>query len=119
MRIEFSVDGGLAYFPGLRKPITIDTDRLDRKDAEELKRLVEASRFFDLPATVGTPAKGAADYQRYTVSVEDGSRRHAVRIVEPIEGKDLQALIHELQKQAKNARAAERGTLPGPAAGGI
>ena len=49
MRIDFTQGGGLAYFPGLNKPVTIEVDRLDASEAEELKRLVEAAHFFDLP----------------------------------------------------------------------
>ena len=74
MRIKFSQTGGLAYLPGLNKPVTIEVDHLDKGEAEELKRLVQDARFFDLPAAIGAPARGAADYQQYILTVEDGGR---------------------------------------------
>ena len=67
---------------GLNKPITIKVDQLDVKDAEELKRLVDASRFFDLPTAIGVPAKGMADYQFYTLAISDSDHQHSVRVLD-------------------------------------
>ncbi len=83
MKIEFKKEGGIAFFPGLSKPVPLDTDNLDKAEAEEIKRLVEATHFFDLPASVGEPAKGAADYQHYSLTIEEGERRHTVRVLVP------------------------------------
>ena len=108
MRIEFSQTGGIGYFPGLNKPVTVEVDHLEKEEAEELKRLVEAARFFDLPATVGSPARGAADYQHYMLTVEDGGRRHTVRVLVPVEDPLLDDLVRAIQKHVKAARAADR-----------
>jgi hypothetical protein len=116
MRIDFTQGGGLGYFPGLNKPVTIEVDRLEASEAEELKRLVEAAHFFDLPATIGAPARGAADYQYYVLTVEDSGRRHTVRIFIPVEDVTLQDLLQAVQKQVKAARAVGRGTSPDPTA---
>ena len=116
MRIDFTQGGGLGYFPGLNKPVTIEVDRLEASEAEELKRLVEAAHFFDLPATIGAPARGAADYQYYILTVEDSGRRHTVRIFIPAEDVTLQELMQAVQKQVKAARAVGRGTSPDPTA---
>ena len=116
MRIDFTQGGGLGYFPGLSKPVTIEVDRLGASEVEELKRLVEAAHFFDLPATIGAPARGAADYQYYALTVEDSGRRHTVRIFIPVEDVTLQDLIQAVQKQVKAARAVGRGTSPDPTA---
>ena len=62
MRIQFKMEGGIASFPGLSKPITIDSDQLPQQESDELKRLVNTTHFFDLPAVIGSPAPGAADY---------------------------------------------------------
>jgi hypothetical protein len=67
LRIQFSTEGGIAYFPGLSQPVTIDSEALSQQQGAELKRLVEAAHFFDLPANVGRPAPGAADYRQYNV----------------------------------------------------
>ena len=114
MRIEFSQTGGIGYFPGLNKPVTVEVDHLDKEEAEELKRLVEAARFFDLPAAIGAPARGAADYQQYILTVEDGGRQHTVRVLVPVEDVALQELVRAVQKHVKAARAADRGTPSTP-----
>jgi hypothetical protein len=114
MRIECTQGGGLGYFPGLNKAVTIDVDRLDAGEAEELKRLVEAAHFFGLPSAIGAPARGAADYQYYVLTVEDSGRRHTVRVFIPIADVILQELLQAVQKQVKAARAVGRGTSPDP-----
>lgn len=116
MRIEFTESGGLAYLPGLNKPVTIDVDCLDAGEAEQLRRSIEAARFFELPAAIGATTRGAADYQHYTLTVEDGGRRHTVRILVPVEDPALQDLVRTVRKYVKAARAAGRGTPPNPTA---
>ncbi len=98
MRIEFKETGGIGYFPGLNKPVTLDLDQWDKGEAEELKRLVKAAGFFDQPATIGVPAPGAADYQYYLLTIEDNGRRHAVRILVPIKDSALHDLVLAIQK---------------------
>lgn len=110
MRIEFAVEGGLAHFPGLAEPVTVDADLLGQDDAEQLRRLVAAARFFDLPAAVGAPARGAADYRQYILTIDDGSRTHTVRVLEPIEDPVLQELVQAVQKHVKAIRVAQRGS---------
>ena len=110
MRIEFTQTGGIGYFPGLNKPVTIEVDQLDKEEAEELKRLIEAAGFFDLPTTVGSPARGAADYQYYILTIEDGGRRHTVRVLVPIKDRGLNDLIRVIQKHVRAARVADRGS---------
>src|SRR5262249_15368974 len=100
-------EGGVGYFPGLSKPVTIEVDSLERGEAEELKRLVESAHFFQLPANVGTPPPlGAADYQHYTITIEEGARRHSVRGSFAVKDEVLQKLVSAVQKQVKAARAA-------------
>lgn len=103
MRIQFKMEGGIAYFPGLSKPIAIDSDELPNEESDELKRIVNATRFFDQPAVVGAPAPGAADYRQYTITVEDGGKQHTVRLTDPIEDPNLQALVTYL-KTRRQAR---------------
>ncbi len=97
MRVQFKMEGGIAYFPGLSKPITIDSDELPRQESDELKRLVNATHFFDLPATIGSPPRGAADYRQYTITLEDNGKQHTVRLTDPIEDPNLQALLTYLK----------------------
>lgn len=108
MQIEFSQSGGVAYFPGLQKPVVIDATRLEPAERDELKRLIEAARFFDLPETVGTPGKGAADYQHNVLSIDDNGRRHTVKILVPSEDAAMRELVQTVQRHVKSARAAQR-----------
>ena len=109
MRIQFQMEGGLAYLPGLSKPVTIDTDAVPTGEAAELTQLVRSVGFFDLPSVVGAARSGAADYRRYTITVEEDERRHTVHLTEPIADPALQGLVRTLQSMARSQRA------PGPA----
>jgi hypothetical protein len=110
MRIEFSEEGGVAYFPGLAKPVSIDVEAMGGDEAEQLKQTMERARFFDLPPTLGSPAKGAADYRQYTLTIDDGSKKHTVRIKEPIDDPAVDELVQAVRKHVKAARAAMRAT---------
>jgi len=112
VRIEFSQAGGIVYFPGLNKPIAVEVDQLDVKDAEELKRLVDASRFFDLPTAIGVPTKGMADYQFYTLAISDSDHQHSVRILVPVEDPALLDLIQAVQKHVNTIRTKNRSEHP-------
>jgi hypothetical protein len=104
MRIEFRTEGGIAHFPGLARPVMIDSDALSEEEAGELKRLLEAARFFEQPMVVGTPRRGAADYRQYTITVEDGGRQHTIQVADPVEDPDLQPLLRFLQTKARSLR---------------
>jgi hypothetical protein len=111
MRIEFQTAGGVAYFPGLSRPVVIDSEALAQQEAGELKRLVEAARLFERPTVAGAPRQGAADYRQYTISVEEGGRQHTVQLVDPVEDPSLQQLLRFLQTKARELR---RGGGKGP-----
>jgi hypothetical protein len=103
MRMQVHIEGGLAHFPGLAKPIELDTATLPAQDAEEMRRLVAAALFFELPASVGQPPmRGAADYRRYTITVDDGSAHHTVQVTDPVTDPHLQALITFAQKHRRS-----------------
>jgi len=40
MRIEFQTEEGIAYFPGLSRPVVIDSNVLAEEEAGELQGLV-------------------------------------------------------------------------------
>jgi hypothetical protein len=116
LRVRFKTEGGVAHFPGLSEPVTIDSDELPEEEAVELKQRVEEARFFDLPAQAGEPPQGAADYRRYTVTVEEGGRSHTVQLADPVEDPSLQKLVSSLDTKAKalrRARRARREQRPG------
>ena len=108
MRVIFQSEGGIAHFPGLSRPVTIEGDQLPEPAAEELRQLIEAARLFDQPAQVGSAAPGAADYRQYTITVEADGRSHTVRLTEPIGDPAMQRLVRFLQEQAKAQRKSAR-----------
>jgi hypothetical protein len=99
MRVELQTEGGVAYFPGLNKPVVVDSSELPKAQATQLKQLIDSAHFFELPAASRSIPKGAADLRRYTITVADGRRRRTVRLNDPIEDAQLQALIEFLQDQ--------------------
>ena len=111
MLITFQVQGGVAFFPGLNRPVVIDTARLPGEERSKLEGLVQAAKFFDLPTTIGTRRRGAADFREYAVRIQDGIRDHAVHVTEPFENSDLEELLMALQSQA---RAQSRSTSKAP-----
>jgi emfourin len=102
MRVRFQVSGGLAAFPGLMGPRTIDVDALDPEARRSLTGLIDAAHFFELPARLAAP-KGA-DYQSYDITVEDDERRHTVHVSDPVTHPGLQALIARLRQLTTPAR---------------
>lgn len=98
MRIQFKVEGGVAYFPGLAKPRTIDSDDLPPAEAKRLQRLVDAVDFSQQPLAARTLPKGA-DMQQYTITVEEGRRRRTIHLSDPIRDADQAALVDYLREQ--------------------
>ncbi|NOK33077.1 hypothetical protein HMI49_07710 [Corallococcus exercitus] len=102
MRIELKREGGIAFFPGLARPRTVDLAALPPATAEALQREVREARFFEQPATVGGAPTAGADRTRYTVTIEDdGGRRHSVQMVEPVKEPHLRSLLELIQKAAR------------------
>ena len=99
MRVELLTEGGIAFFPGLNKPVVLNSSDLPKEQATQLQQLVDSTRFFDLPTASRSLPPGAADMRRYTITVEDGRHRRTVRLNDPIQDVRLQALIDFLQDQ--------------------
>jgi hypothetical protein len=102
MRVQFQVSGGVGFFPGRAAPRTIDVDALPAADRDALKALIEAAGFFALPSRLPAP-RGAADYQTYQITIEDGARRHTVAVADPVANPDLQKLIEKLRSIASKS----------------
>ncbi|MEO6928593.1 MAG: protealysin inhibitor emfourin [Casimicrobiaceae bacterium] len=106
MKIRFSVEGGLAHFPRLREPVTIDASALPAAHAARLRRLVDAARFFD--AAAPQSASEARDAQCYTIAIDDGLRQRTLQVSEPIADPPMRDLVHELVACADDSRRARR-----------
>jgi hypothetical protein len=98
--VNFESGGGFAHFPGLSRPVRIDTTELSPEQADQLKRLVARARFFEQPAEVGAPPPGAADLRSYTITVQDGDRTHTVKTSDALEDPQLRELVEHLRAQA-------------------
>jgi hypothetical protein len=98
------MEGGLAFIPGLSKPITINSETLPNQETDKLKQLLNTAHFFELPPVIGTPGAGAADYRRYTITVDDGNRHHTVQMTDPVKDPHLQALLTYLKTWRRNPR---------------
>ena len=83
LQITLKTTGGIAYFPGLSAPRTVDVSTLDAERQRQINDVLGAVRFFDLPSRA--PARrGAADYQTHTITVTDGDRQHTVEVTDPL-----------------------------------
>jgi len=103
MRIDFQVEGGIAAFPGLAKPVSIDCEKLPAAATVRLRDLVRRADFFALPRSSTAPA--APDARRYTIAVDDGGRCGTVTVTEPIADPALRDLVAELRVHARRARS--------------
>jgi hypothetical protein len=104
MRVIFTTEGGVSFFPGLSQPVTIDAAALTQEERNELERLIDEAGFFALPGEAGKPAKGAADYRQYTITVEEQGRLHTVKASDPLGDPKLRNLIGFLQRKARELR---------------
>ena len=104
MKIDFSVEGGLASFPGLRRPVTLECDQLPPDRRARLEALVQGARFFTVtPAAAHAPA--GPDCRTYTVAIEDGPHARTMRLTEPIGDAGLRALVDEIRDCARSLRS--------------
>jgi hypothetical protein len=102
--VEFQKEGGVAYLPGLAKPVVFDTASLPADQSAALEALVRDVAFFDLPAALGQPKRGSADYRTYTVTVSDGKRKHTVRVTDLAADPKLAELVRWLDTRANEQR---------------
>ena len=112
MRITFQSQGGIAFFPGLNRPVVIDTAQLPAEERSKLEGLLQSTRFFALPASVGQTRRGAADVREYTLRVQDETRDYTVRVTEPFDHPELEQLISELRSRARAQAASPPAKNP-------
>jgi hypothetical protein len=110
MRIVFTTEGGLAFFPSLSMPAVIDSPDLSAVEVAELEQLLDSARFFDLPQDSRALHHGAADYRQYTITVVKGRHRHTVHLADPVENPQLQMLLDLLRRHAQRPATHSMGT---------
>lgn len=87
-------------FGGLRRELRVETEALPSAEREPLEVLVGEADFFALPGKFPRPRKGA-DYFLYSVTVEDGGRRHTIEVAQPQVPENLRPLIRELSRRLR------------------
>ena len=97
MVINFESGGGFAHFPGLSRPVRIDTAEMAPEQAGRLEGLVDRARFFEQPSEVGAPPPGSADLRSYTITVQDGDRTHTVQTSDDLTDPGLRDLVEHLR----------------------
>ncbi|MFY1829446.1 protealysin inhibitor emfourin [Myxococcus fulvus] len=106
-RIALSQEGGLAAFPGLARPRSVELDALPAEEARALEEGLRDTRFHELPRVVGGAGARGADRRRYTLTVEEGTRRHTVELVEPVEDPRLRELLSLVKRATRKRRGGD------------
>jgi hypothetical protein len=103
LTVTVSIDGGLAPFPGLSKPFTVDAAELSPTDADELAKLVAESGFFELPDSppAGSTGWGGPDARTYTVAVTTGDRVRELTLTDPLPNTALRALVNFVEARRR------------------
>jgi hypothetical protein len=83
-------------FGGLRVATVADAESLAPDKAHELKGLVEAAGFFELPEQMGIPPKHADRFQ-YRIAVSDGDRDRTIRVSDEALSDPLKELVRWVQ----------------------
>jgi hypothetical protein len=96
MKITYNRDGGIAHFPGLSAPISVDTATLPAAQAERLEQLCADAQLFERPQA-RPPSPPVADAYAYTLTIQQGRRRRTLQLHDPVEGEKLQALLEFLE----------------------
>ena len=103
MKIEFSQEGGFGFFPGLNKPVTIDSNDLPAEEASHLEQLVNASDFFSQRANLSAE-HNMPDARKYTITIEDNNKRHQASLSENVNDPHLKDLLNYLRKKHQELR---------------
>ena len=105
MRIDFRMDGGIAAFPGLAKPVSIDCEALPAAETARLRTLVERAGFFARVWKKNRPPSSTPDARAYTIAVDDGGQCRSLTVTEPIADDALRELVAELRAHADAQRS--------------
>jgi len=101
MRIQFKIEGGLVYLPGLNRPVIIELADLPLPEAHELEELLTLTRFFELPKRVGKFSAKAADHRQYKITIENAvGDLHTVFLTDLVDDPNLRRLLDFLKKKA-------------------
>jgi hypothetical protein len=100
MQISIKEIGGPAFFPGLARPNTVELETLPEPDQQELRQLIEASHFFQLPQSTA-PEPGNPGQVHYTLTVTEGEREHTVCVLAPVKSQALDGLVQCVRRHIR------------------
>lgn len=100
MQISIKENGGPAFFPGLAQPRTVKLDTLPEQDQQELRQLIAASDFFQLPQST-VPEPGKPGQVHYTLTVTEGQREHTVCVLAPVKSQALDGLVQCVRRHIR------------------
>ncbi len=103
MKIYFKPEGGFGYFPGLNKPLELNSEQLPPEEADHLQQLVHEASFFNLPNQEPAAERGA-DQKKYTIRVEDKDQQHWIELHDTEVNPQLQNLLTYLHQKQKETR---------------
>ncbi|CAI2798405.1 protealysin inhibitor emfourin [Pseudomonas marginalis] len=101
MHISIKENGGAGYFPGLAKPRTVELATLPEQDQQELRQLIEAADFFQLPQS-NAPTPGNPGQVHYTLTVTEGQREHTVCVLAPVKSQALDGLVQCVRRHIRD-----------------
>lgn len=93
IRVTLETTGG---FAGLTTTKSIDSDEIAAEQANRLRQFVEASDFFNLPATIAYRGP-ARDFFQYNLTVESEGKKHTIEVDEPAAPSELKPLLQWLR----------------------
>jgi hypothetical protein len=97
MRVELVIDGGLAYIPGLAKPIVIEGAQLAAGDLAEMRRLCREALAGPILGARTRPAS-LPDARRYRLTLEIDGEKHEVTAADPVSQPAIAELIDFLRE---------------------
>jgi len=111
MRIIFHPAAVVAgsFFPGLAKPVVIESETLAEDERRTLETLVEEANFFAQPDRISSfSVNQLRDAGEMTITIERADKRHTTMVVGPLTGPDqepLRRLVKFLESKARELRA--------------
>lgn len=99
MHVTLERSGG---FAGITLNKTLDAGSLSADESSRLETLLEAARFFELPAFI--PSKPQPDRFQYRIVIEQDGKTHSVTLSEQALSRELKTLVEWLMKSAHPAK---------------
>ena len=112
MRVTFKTEGGVAHFPGLARPVRIDTQDLPPGEARDLKEALRDAGLLgedlDDRRHAGASAENVPDARCHTITVERDDVRRSIKVCDPVASPEMGSLISLLERHRRRVLARPR-----------